>query len=71
MADREDDVRTCVRDPDVIRSSAKDPDVHLYYRTRGKMTFCVVVGGEDPDSRFVVTAYLTKRAKRGPELWTK
>ena len=25
----EQDVQDCLRDPDVIRSSAKDPDVHL------------------------------------------
>ena len=32
MSGHEDDVRQCVADPDVIRESAKDPNVHLYYR---------------------------------------
>jgi hypothetical protein len=70
MAGRESAVRDCVHDPDLIRASAKDPDVHLFYRTSGAETVCVVVGGEQA-SRFVVTAYLTHAPKKGPDLWTK
>jgi hypothetical protein len=29
------------------------------------------VGGDDPQARFVVTAYFTKNIKKGHELWTK
>jgi hypothetical protein len=32
---------------------------------------CVVVGGDDPAARFVVTAYFTKGVKKGQDLWTK
>lgn len=32
LAGREGQVRDCVRDPDVVRQSAKNADVHLYYR---------------------------------------
>jgi hypothetical protein len=31
----------------------------------------VVVGGEDPGERFVVTAYFTKSLKKGQDLWTR
>lgn len=64
-------VRDCVRDPEVIRASAKDASVHLYYRGSGGNYVCVVVGGDVPEERFVVTAYFTKSIKKGRELWTR
>jgi hypothetical protein len=64
-------VRACLREPTVIRASVKDPDVHLYYRTAERGYVCVVVGGDDPEQRFVVSAYFTKNIKKGEELWTK
>jgi len=70
MAGREAAVRDCVRDPDLVRASAKDPDVHLFYRSSAVGTVCVVVGG-DPAGRFVVTTYLTRTPKKGPDLWTR
>jgi hypothetical protein len=60
-----------VRDPEVIRSSVKDATVHIYYRSIEDRYVCVVVGGDDPDDRFVVTAYFTKGIKKGQDLWTK
>jgi hypothetical protein len=71
VAGHEGAVRDCVRDPDVIRASAKDADVHIYYRAAEKGLICVVVGGVDPEERFVVTAYFTKNLKKGQDLWTK
>ena len=67
----EGEVRNCIRDPEVIRTSAKDPDVHLYYRGLPRGFVCVVVAGDVPNDRFVVTAYFTKSVKKGQELWTK
>ena|SRR5437879_2178665 len=64
-------VRQCVRDPDLIRASEKDADVHLCYRAIDEGYVCVVVGGEDPEARFVVTAYFTRGLKKGHDLWTK
>src|SRR3954470_4550490 len=46
LAGHEADVRDCVRDPEVIRASAKDPNVHLYYRPFQSGFVCTVVGGE-------------------------
>jgi hypothetical protein len=71
LAGHEKAVRDCVRDPEVIRVSVKDATVHLYYRSIEERYVCVVVGGDDPEDRFVVTAYFTKGVKKGQDLWTK
>ena len=67
----EKDVEECLADPDIVRSSLKDPDVHIYYRVSLKGYVCAVVGGTDNKDRFVITAYFTKKPKQGNELWTK
>jgi hypothetical protein len=64
-------VRRCLREPDTIRASSKDSEIHLFYRFAERGHLCVVVAGDDPKERFVVTAYLTEHIKRGEELWTK
>jgi len=64
-------VRECLECPDVIRASAKDPDVHVYYLQVGRNYLCVVAAPQNDGSYFVVTIYLTKRIKQGDELWTK
>ena len=69
LAGKQQLVRNCLREPEVIRASSKDPDVHLFYRREERGYLCVVVGGEDPMKRFVVTAYFTREIKRGQELW--
>lgn len=71
LAGSETLVQECLRDPDVIRESAKEAEVHLYYRAVEQGYLCVVVGGDDPEDRFVVTAYFTDSLKKGRELWTK
>ncbi|MBY0522191.1 MAG: hypothetical protein K2R98_02265 [Gemmataceae bacterium] len=71
LAGRHGEVRHCVEDPSVIRASVKDSEVHLHYRTSDRGYLCVVVGADDSDQRFVITAYYTKDLKQGQELWTK
>jgi hypothetical protein len=71
LAGHQTEDQDCLRDPEVVRASAKDPDVHLYYRASVRRYVCVVVGGDDPTKRFVVTAYFTKGLKKGQDLWTK
>jgi hypothetical protein len=71
LAGQERAVRDCLCDPVVIRASAKEAEVHLYYRSVEEGYVCVVVGGDDPKARFVVTAYFTKSIKKGVHLWTK
>jgi len=71
LAGYEEDIRLCVSDPDMIRASVKDPNVHLYYRASTSGYIAVVVAGNDRKNRFVVTAYFTKNPKKGTDLWTK
>ena len=71
LAGHEAEIRECVRDPELIRESVKDAEVHLYYRPSERGYICVVVGGDDPKERIVITAYFTKSLKRGTDLWTK
>jgi len=54
LAGHESDAQDCLHDPDLIRASAKDPNTHLYYRDTERSILCVVVGGDDPQERFVV-----------------
>jgi hypothetical protein len=71
LAGHQDELGECLRDPDAIRRSAKDPDVHLYYRTADRGYICAVIGGEDRQQRFVITAYFTQSLKAGRELWKR
>lgn len=67
----EKEVRNCLQNPAIVRESAKDADVHLYYHKHDNVFLCVVTAPSDGDDHFVVTAYFTKNIKEGPELWKK
>ena len=67
----EREVRECVRQPELIRESSKDPSVHLYYVTATRGYLCVAVAPIEHDERFVVTAYFTRNIKPGKQLWKK
>jgi hypothetical protein len=69
MTGREKEVRICLQQPTVVRESAKEPDVHMYYVTAENGHLCVVVAPAGTDERFVVTTYFTKNIKKGKELW--
>jgi hypothetical protein len=66
------EAKKCVSEPDLVRSSVKDPDVHLnYLRLDSGNHICVVTAPSDADERFVVTVFLTGGIKQGDELWKK
>jgi hypothetical protein len=69
LAGREDDVRRCLESPALVRESAMDPEVHLYYAPANRVHLCVVTAAASDDERFIVTAYFTKNIKPGKELW--
>jgi len=71
LADHLDKVRKCLSQPEVVRSSEKDPDVHLYYLKADTAFVCAVVGTSKVAERFVITAYFTENIKKGHELWTR
>ena len=71
VAGREKTVRACLQSPVIVRASAKDPEVHLYYSAAGNGYLCVVAAPARDDARFVVSVYLTANVKEGKVLWTK
>ncbi|HEV7428814.1 MAG TPA: hypothetical protein VGQ46_20875 [Thermoanaerobaculia bacterium] len=73
MADLDAAIEETLLDPVRVVQSASDIDVHLYYRfyfrtVVGGKYLCVVVKMREKGS-FVLTAYLTKRMKKGVILW--
>lgn len=69
VAGREKDVRTCLASPVLIKESATDEEVHMYYASGKDAYLCVVVAPADQGEYFVVTVYLTANVKKGKELW--
>src|SRR5258708_7062323 len=65
MAGKENEVRACLESPKMIRESAKEADVHLFYAPSGDVHLCVVVAPASDEERFVVTVYFTKNFKKG------
>lgn len=70
LAGHEKKVRACLESPTLIRESAKDPEVHIYYAPEEDVYLCVVATPANENERFVATAYFTKNIKKGTELWT-
>jgi hypothetical protein len=75
MVELERAVEATLAQPETVVESLSDPQAQLYYRfhpgTRvGDRYRCVIVKvhGED---RFILTAYLTDKIKRGVRIWPK
>ena len=69
LAGHENDVRQCLMKPSLIRESAKDTTVHMYYAPANAVHLCVVAAPSSANEYFVVTAYFTVNIKKGTELW--
>lgn len=54
-----------------MRESAKDRDVHSFYKESEGVLLCVVTAPAHGDDRFVVTAYFTTNIKERTELWKR
>lgn len=63
VAGHEQDVRACRESPTLIRESATEADVHVYYAPADKGYLCVVAAPADE------TDYFTTNIKKGHELW--
>ena len=75
MAEMEPKIGETLSRPEQVVESLSDAEARLYYRfyvgTRvGDKHLCVVVRVQEADA-FVVTAYLTDKAKKGKLLWPK
>jgi len=67
-----DELSGALKEPDIVKNSANDEDVVLFYRFyehiyKGKY-MCVVV---KLNEKLIITAYITDRIKRGDVIWTK
>jgi hypothetical protein len=69
LAGHEKEVRNCLTSPSLIRASATDETVHMYYASANNVYLCVVVAPANETEYFVVTAYYTSNIKKGKELW--
>jgi hypothetical protein len=71
MRGREADVQNTLRDPDEIRRSRNDPDVHLFYRReRPKRWICAVAKRLEGEG-FLITTFPTDAIKEGEQVWSK
>ena len=67
----ESEVRKTLENPDQIRRSRQDSNVHLYYKSLGKVSICVVADHLDRNQGYIITAYLTDRIKEGEKIYDK
>jgi len=51
--------------------STLDARVHLYYKSIGKISVCVVTDHFDKSNGYVITTYLTDRIKEGEQIYVK
>ncbi len=65
------EVKKALENPDQIRKSKQDEKVHLYYKSIGKVSVCVVVDHLDEKQGYIITAYLTDRIKEGEKIYDK
>ncbi len=73
MASLQGTIEETLSIPERVIASAADPDAWPYYRfyrgtAVGDKYVCVVVKSPN-DGRFVLTAYLTDKVKKGAQLW--
>lgn len=70
MKGKEKDVINTLSEPDMIRKSKIDEEVFLYYKVIENYLHCTVVRHEN-GTGFLITAYITDKAKEGEVIWTK
>jgi hypothetical protein len=68
VAGQVNEVRECLRSPDLARRSKQDPAVYLFYSPQPPYHLAVVAKRLDGEG-FIVTAYLTDKIKEGELVW--
>ena len=66
----EREVQETIIAPEIVRVSQEDNSVCLYYRKFRKYFVCVVCKHLNGDG-FIITCYLTDKAKEGQQIWPK
>jgi len=67
---READIIRVLADPEQVRRSRMDPEVHLFYRSEGARWLRAVTRRLG-DHGYLVTAYPTDTIKAGTTVWTR
>lgn len=70
MRGKENNVISTLSKPDFIRRSKIDESVFLYYKKVENYLYCVVIRHEN-GTGFLITTYITDKAKEGELIWTK
>ena len=73
MDGQEEHIKQTLLEPEVVVQSNSDPEVRLYHRSYqhsiiGEKCLCAVVKWRS-DDRFLLTAHLTDKVKRGTVIW--
>jgi hypothetical protein len=72
LANRLDQVRLALSEPDEVRRSRRDPAVLLFYRSDAEpKRWVVAVSKRASGDGFLVTAYRTDAIKEGERIWPK
>lgn len=75
MVEQEGKIEETLKNPDIVRHSIWDKDVHLYYKLYGKTPLgqkYLLVGIKISNGEgFVITAFFTDRIKNGEVLWKR
>lgn len=69
LADRVEDVKAALAEPDEVRRSKRDEKVLLFYRVEGRRRWVVAVAKGDDDTGFLITVYRTDAIKEGTRVW--
>ncbi|HED05685.1 MAG TPA: DUF4258 domain-containing protein [Ignavibacteria bacterium] len=70
LSGKENNVISTLSAPDTIRKSKIDEEVFLYYKKIENYLYSIVVRHEN-GTGFLITAYITDKAKEGEIIWTK
>ena len=71
MAGREADTQDTLRHPDEIRSSRRDPQVYLFYKSQHIERWVCAVAKRSDGEGFLITAYPTDSIKEGERIWPR
>jgi len=69
LADRTEDVKAALAEPDEVRRSKRDENVFLFYRQVAQRRWVVAVAKRDDGVGLLITAYRTDAIKEGTRVW--
>lgn len=70
VADKVEEVKAALRQPEQVRQSRRDPSVFLFHHP-GVRHWVVAVTRQTDGTGFLVTAYQTDAIKEGEKIWPK